>query len=141
MAHRLRQLVAVVVTVAFTASASAQGLEDPVVALEEGARAPFSGMLFQTETAVRWRQRIEMLQERLRLDVERCESVARVREEAATQVLDARLDEAAANERILREALAEATSTSWYEDARLMFTGGVVFGLLSAVLVTALVLK
>lgn len=45
--------------------------KDQIVAMDEGQRAPFSGQLFSTDTALRWGNWLMQYKRRLTLDVER----------------------------------------------------------------------
>jgi len=112
----------------FPTVAGAQEVSTSIVALAEGESAPFSGMLFPTETSVRWRQRIELLQERLSADIERCETVSSLRLRLVEDTLQVRMEQWGDDRAMLRESIVRASERSWYEAPALLLALGVVIG-------------
>ena len=125
---------------AITSAATAQPQDaspdaEAIVALEEGDKAPFAGMLFPTATAVRWRQRIELLTERLRIEVSACEATAAIRLRLAEDTLRVREEQYRRDVATLRTSYLEATRRSWYEHPVLWLTFGVLISGLAAGLI------
>ena len=110
---------------------------DEIVPLAEGDSAPYDGMLFPVETAVRWRQRIELLSERLRLDVERCEETALIRQNLLEETLRLRRNQYDEDREELREAVVRAGEPTFGE--RLWAVGAPILGLLVGAAVGVLV--
>lgn len=100
-----------------TISGAAAGVsaQDEIVPLEEGTAAPFTGMLFPTETAVRWRHRIELLEERLTLDVERAEAIGALRLRLAEDTLRIRTEQYDDDRETLREGIVRAGEPSFMD--------------------------
>jgi hypothetical protein len=134
-----------------TASSAAAQSADPdgtaarepgeIVALDEGARAPFAGLLIEEQDLVGWRLRIEQLEHRLTLDVttetRRCDVRLDLERERTRAVGDvATLRERLWRDRVgqlageLRDAREDARP-SWIESPLLWYVAGVA----SAVLV------
>ena len=77
-------LIAVVFSLIAANAASAQEPEgDRILLLRQGTPAPFTGYLYTEAAAVEWRQRIQLLEARLELDVRHAEELGRIRLEGA----------------------------------------------------------
>ncbi len=120
----LRAITFFVVT-CFAITAFAQ---EEITPIAVGAEAPFTGMLFPTETAVRWRQRIELLEERLRLDVARVEETSQLRLSLYRDTLRVRTEQYDEDRESLRESIVRASETPWYDAPVLWTIVGVIFG-------------
>ena len=108
------------------------------VAVSEGERAPFDGILFPTELAIQMGFRIETLQARLRLDVEREQSLCRARvqfEERRLELEQERRDFQIGllTTRVQEQAEELARPTPWYR--RWGFAYGM--GILTSVILVA----
>lgn len=111
--------------------------EDEVVPLERGDRAPFTGMLFATERAIRTGFMIENLQLRLSADVEREQALCAARlqyEERRLQLEQQRrefeVDQLTTRVQDQAEELAEASVVPWYRSWGFAFGMGIVASLL-----------
>ena len=97
-----------------------EGVEiDSAVAVSAGEEAPFNGILFPTELAIQMGFRIETLQTRLRLDVEREQRLCRASLDFEHQRLE--LEEERRNfqvelltQRVQAQAEEIARPTPWY---------------------------
>lgn len=73
--------------------------------VQEGARSPFSGMLFPMDTAARWRNRIDLLEHQLTLDVQREHDIAQIRYDAYEERLATLRTQMEADRTTLQRAL------------------------------------
>lgn len=103
-----------------------------IVELSRGAPAPFSGMLFPTETAVRWRLSIESLRDQLDLNVRRANEVADVKIHLLEERLQLDAQAAARREDTLRQELERARARAWYERPVFWYTVGVITTIIAA---------
>lgn len=124
------------------ASADAQSAStvdtESIVALGAGERAPFSGMLWPTSRSLRTVQRIEMLEERLHLDVAACEATGVLRVQLAEETRRIESERYVTDRAALLVALREAEKRavrSWYENPTLWLGTGIV---LTVVVVVAI---
>lgn len=111
---------------------------DGAVPLSEGEEAPFYGILFPTELAIQMGFRIETLQARLRLDVEREQRLCRAQIDFERQRLE--LEEERRDfqvelltQRVQEQAEELAAPTPWYR--RWGFAYGM--GILTSVILVA----
>lgn len=118
-------------------------LGQDIVHLPQNRPAPFEGYLLREDDLLRWRQRIELLEHRLTLDLDTERRVAAVQvslEQARTHAVEERL---ALRERLWREqtaALAQelekarrAAVRGFWEQPSLWFAFGLVTAIVSAV--------
>ena len=92
---------------------------DGAVPLSAGEEAPFDGILFPTELAIQMGFRIETLQARLRLDVEREQRLCRAHLEFESQRLESEEERRdfqvnLLEERVRQQAEELARPTPWY---------------------------
>lgn len=119
----MRPLV-ILLILALTSTAYAQ----EITPLREGEAAPFTGMLFPSETAVKWRQRIELLETRLRLEVSSCEDISRVRLETLRGTLRLRTEQYTADVDQLMESRTQALRPKLLDSPLLWLVVGVIIG-------------
>ena len=108
------------------------------VAVSEGERAPFDGILFPTELAIHLGFRIETLQARLRLDVEREQNLCRAQVQFETRLREAEEERRdfqieLLTTRVQEQAEELARPTPWYR--RWGFAYGM--GILTSVILVA----
>lgn len=77
-----RVLLMLLVVLCLPVTAAAQD-EDRITLVRQGEVAPYTGYLFTESAAVEWRQRIQLLEARLELDVRHAEELGRIRLEGA----------------------------------------------------------
>jgi hypothetical protein len=128
---------------ACTALLPAVAVAQDIVHLPQNRPAPFEGFLLREDDLLRWRQRIELLEHRLTLDIDTERRVAALQmalEQARTRAVEERL---ALRERLWREqtaALAQeldkarrAAVRGFWETPSLWFAFGLVTAIVSAV--------
>jgi len=103
--------------------------EDRIELVLEGKPAPYTGQLFDNETAMRWANWLVQYKYRLQLDVQEQQSICAVRTESLRKEILVEQDKyakvAEAYDQKLAE-VAEAAETSWYETPWIGFVSGVV---------------
>lgn len=98
---------------------------DKIVVVREGDRAPFTGQLFDSPTALRWANWLQQYQTMLTATVEHDQKVCAAKVEYGSKLLTIEKERAAALEQDLRarlvtsekaraQALYEAQNPSWY---------------------------
>jgi hypothetical protein len=112
--------------------------ESAVAAISEGEMAPFAGMLFPTELAIQMGFRIENLQLRLRIDVDRERNLCQVHRNYDANVL--RLEQARRDyevelltERVEQQAEQLARPIPFYKSWSFAFSMGIVASVLLVV--------
>lgn len=122
--------------------------EDRIVAVSEGESAPFSGQLFETETAIRWGFRLQRLRFELAAEIERLDLVCgvrtelletelrleRERSEFRTSLLAQEIERQNAAAIQLMEELEAAREPPWYRT----WTFGLVVGIVGTSVLIAL---
>lgn len=104
---------------------------DGAVAVSEGDRAPFNGILFPTELAIQMGFRIETLQTRLRLDVDREQRICRAQIEFQDQRLSLETERRdfqinLLQQRVDDQAAVIARPTPWYQRWGFAFGMGIL---------------
>jgi len=104
---------------------------DGAVPLSENDRAPFAGILFPTELAIQMGFRIETLQARLRLDVDREQRICRAQADFQDQRLRIETERrdfqiGLLQQRVDDQATALARPTPWYRQWGFAFGMGIV---------------
>lgn len=104
---------------------------DGAVAVSEGDRAPFDGILFPTELAIRMGFRIETLQTRLRLDVDREQRICQAQIEFQDQRLSLEIERRdfqinLLQQRVDDQAAVIARPTPWYQRWGFAFGMGIL---------------
>jgi len=112
--------------------------EAKVQALEKGQRAPFSGMLFPTEMAVKLGLKVERLEKHLTLDVDREKRFCQAQLEFGERLLQLETNRRDNEIEILRTQIADQQEMlddpiPWYKT----WTFGLVVGVVSSVLLVA----
>jgi len=141
----MMRALAVVLAVAFASLVCAPRVArgQDIVHLPQNRPAPFEGFLLREDDLLRWRQRIELLEHRLTLDLDTERRVAAVQvslEQARTRAVEERL---ALRERLWREQTAalarelekarRAAVRGFWEQPSLWFAFGLVTAIVSAV--------
>lgn len=108
--------------------------EDRIVALKKGDAAPYTGQLFDTDTAIRWGLWLQQYQQRLKLDVETQRQLGAVQIEFLNKQLEIekkrsqKIEESWREENEELRAAAPAVAESpWYDSFVFGATIGVVF--------------
>ncbi len=146
----MRALVALVVLLSTTLSHVARAGEplaaipeglDRIVPIEAGEAAPFSGQLYDPDTALRWANFLEQYRLRLELDVRFEQEVCAVRQKYSADLVRIERERASRAESALEASLrqrerelASALNPPWYESTWF----GVTMGVTGTLAVTAL---
>jgi len=123
--------------------------EDRIVGVDAGDRAPFTGQLFETDTALRWGFRLQRLRLQLRVDVQRerdlCTAhtqlletklqLAQERFDFDTSLLRSDREQLYQQTRDMAAQLASAGETPWYSTWSFGLAVGIV-GTLALVVAT-----
>ena len=104
---------------------------DGAVAVSEGDRAPFDGILFPTELAIQMGFRIETLQSRLRLDIDREQRICQAQIEFQDQRLSLETERRdfqinLLQQRVDDQAAVIARPTPWYQRWGFAFGMGIL---------------
>jgi hypothetical protein len=104
---------------------------DGAVAVSEGDRAPFDGILFPTELAIQMGFRIETLQTRLRLDIDREQRICQAQIEFQDQRLSLETERRdfqinLLQQRVDDQAAIIARPTPWYQRWGFAFGMGIL---------------
>jgi hypothetical protein len=104
---------------------------DGAVAVSEGDRAPFDGILFPTELAIQMGFRIETLQTRLRLDIDREQRICQAQIEFQDQRLSLETERRdfqinLLQQRVDDQAAVIARPTPWYQRWGFAFGMGIL---------------
>jgi len=120
------RLIAVLLVLALVSPVSAQAVEQEPTYVQERTLAPFSGMLFPSDIAMRWAQRIQFLEHQLTIDVQHEQAIAQVRYDAYEQRLEL-LRQQLENERTAaREALARTERRRLVQKPGFWYAAGVL---------------
>lgn len=110
--------------------------EDKIVIIRKDEKAPFSGQLFDTDTAIRWGNWLEQYRFRLELDKETQDSIHQAQINYLNQVIKIEQEKYKETTEVQRQTIMElekkaAEPDPWYES----FQTGLVVGVVCTVVV------